>query len=138
MSTTQVNALFAQPFGNVEFSTLPIAREYWTGEVRYFWAPIKNVDDFRNIHDLGASCLNQMDYAVFFHSNSLFRISYRLYGLPESGCADRRQLFPVLAKRYRIPLLGPPKSWRLSWEAGHVSIIGTTVSEGPMLDIIAK
>lgn len=139
MSVAQVNALLDHPFGNVDRAHLPIAREYWTGEVRYFWVFVANAADFRSVYDLSRACLKEMDYVVFmFHEDSLMRISYRLYGSPQVGCRDRNQLFPALAEQYQIPLLGTPKSWRLRWETGHVSLVGATFNEGPMLDIIAR
>ena len=140
MTAAQVNALLDHPFGNVEPAGLPRASEYRTGEVRYFWAPISDLKEFRSFYDPVSSCLNQsLDYVVFmFHENSLMRISFRLYGPPRSGCGNRLALFPDLAGRFHMPLLGTPKQWRLHWETQRVSVIGTTYKEGPMLDIIER
>ncbi len=140
MTPAQVNALLDHPFGNVEPTGLPRASEYRTGEVRYFWAPISDLKEFRSFYNPVSSCLDQsLDYVVFmFHENSLMRISFRLYGPPRSGCGNRLALFPDLAGRFHMPLLGTPKQWRLHWETHRVSVIGTTYKEGPMLDIVTR
>jgi hypothetical protein len=137
MSISQVNALLVRPF---DVSRLPRAREYRTGDVRYFWVPISNVTDFRSLYESPLSCLDQSnDYVVFmFHENSLLRLSFRLWGRPRPSCRDRGELFPELARKYRMPLLGTPKQWRLHWETMKVAIIGTTFKQGPMLDIVEK
>ena len=51
MTAAQVNALLDHPFGNVEPAGLPRASEYRTGEVRYFWAPISDLKQFRSFYD---------------------------------------------------------------------------------------
>ena len=141
MSQAQVNAVLDHPFSAIDPSALPRAGEYWTGEVRYFWLPVSALADFRSLYDPVAPCLdNRLDYVVFmFHEDSLMRLSYRLYG-PSGGpdCGDRKKLFPDLASRFHMPLLGTPKQWRLHWETRHASVVGTTYDEGPMLDIIAR
>jgi hypothetical protein len=54
------------------------------------------------------------------------------------GCHERRGLFPELAGRHQMPLLGTPKQWRLQWDTKQVSIIGTTLAQGPKLDIVER
>jgi len=70
--------------------------------------------------------------------DSLIRISYRLYGPARPGCRDRRGLLPELAKRHLMPIFGTPKAWRLDWSTKQMSIIGTTLPQGPKLDIVAR
>ena len=139
MSTAEVNSLFDRPFA-LDPKTLPRAGEYLTGDVRYLWVPISRFPDFRDFYDLGTECLNDdLDYVVFlFHEDSLIRISFRLYGPAKPRCRDRRGLFPELATRHLMPLLGTPKQWRLQWDTKQVSIIGTTLPQGPRLDIVAR
>jgi hypothetical protein len=140
MSTAEVNALFDPPFADVDPKTLPRAGEYLTGDVRYLWIPITKSPDFRDFYDLAANCLtDDLDYVVFlFHEDSLIRISYRLYGPAKSGCRDRRGLLPELAARREMPLLGTPKQWRLEWDTRQVSVVGSTLAQGPKLDIVAR
>jgi hypothetical protein len=139
MSTAEVNGLFDRPFA-LDAKTLPRAGEYLTGDVRYLWIPISKSSDFFDFYDLATECLNDdLDYVVFlFHEDSLIRISYRLYGPAKPGCRERRGLFPELAGRHGMPLLGTPKRWRLQWDTKQVSIIGTTLPQGPKLDIVAR
>jgi len=140
MTPEQVNAQLDHPFGTVAPSGLPRAREYRTGEVRYFWAPIADLARFRSFYDPVGSCLdNRIDYVVFmFHENSLMRISFRLFGGAKPGCGNRKALLPELAERFGMPLLGTPKRWRLRWETKRVSVIGTMHYDGPMIDIIVR
>ena len=140
MSSAQVNSLLNPPFVDADPLKYPRAREYSTGEVHYFWRSVAELDDFHKLYDLGPACLHpSLDYVVFmFHEDSLFRMSYRLYGPPAKECRDRHQLFPDIAERFGIPLLGTPKQWRLRWETARVSVIGTTFADGPMIDIIAR
>jgi hypothetical protein len=63
---------------------------------------------------------------------------FGLYGPPRTGCGDRGALFPDLAQRFNMPLLGTPKEWRLRWETPRVSVVGTTHYDGSMLDIINR
>jgi tetratricopeptide (TPR) repeat protein len=139
MSIAEVNSLFDPPFA-LDAKTLPRAGEYVTGDVRYLWIPISKSADFRDFYDLATECLNDdLDYVVFlFHEDSLIRISYRLYGPAKPGCRERRGLLPGLAARQRMPLLGTPKQWHLQWDTRQVSIIGTTLPQGPRLDIVAQ
>jgi hypothetical protein len=139
MSTAEVNGLFDHPF-ELDPKTLPRAGEYLTGDVRYLWIPISQSADFRDFYGLAARCLNDtLDYVTFlFHEDSLIRISYRLYGPAMRGCRARRGLFPELATRHLMPLLGTPKQWRLQWDTKQVSVIGTTLPQGPRLDIVAR
>ncbi len=141
MSTAQVNALLDHRFGTIVPAQLPRAAEYRTGEVHYFWVAVADLPEFRNFYAPVASCLNaSMDYVVFmFDEDSLMRISFRLYGPPGDGnCGPRKGLFPDLAERFHMPLLGTPKQWRLGWETSRASVIGTTFKEGPMLDFIVR
>jgi hypothetical protein len=139
MSTKEVNALLDRPFGSVDPARLPVAREYTTGDVRYFWLPISGSSEFRDFFNLGQGCLEDRDYLVFmFYEDSLMRISYRLNGREKPGCLARNALFPELARRHAMPLLGTPKQWRLQWETKRVSIVGATLGDGPMLDIVAR
>jgi hypothetical protein len=77
-------------------------------------------------------------------SGSLSRATIRresrfgLYGPPRTGCGDRGALFPDLAQRFNMRLLGTPKEWRLRWETPRGSAVGTTHYDGPMLDIIKR
>ena len=139
MSTAEVNSLFDRPFA-LDPKTLPRAGEYLTGDVRYLWIPISRSSDFRDFYDLAVECLNDdLDYVVFlFHEDLLIRISYRLYGQAKPECRERRGLFPELAGRHQMPLLGTPKQWRLQWDTKQMSIIGTTLPQGPRLDIVAR
>jgi len=79
------------PFKETDPLDHPRAREYWTGEVHYFWRPMAELVDFHGLYKLDVACLNpEWDYVVFmFHEDSLFRISYRLYGPPTKECRDR-------------------------------------------------
>jgi hypothetical protein len=139
MSIAEVNSLFDTPYG-LDPKTLPRAGEYLTGDVRYLWIPLSKSADFRDFYDLAADCLtDDLDYVVFlFHEDSLIRISYRLYGPARPGCRDRRGLLPELAKRHLMPIFGTPKAWRLDWSTKQMSIIGTTLPQGPKLDIVAR
>ncbi len=139
MSTAEVNSLFDRPFA-LDPKTLPRAGEYLTGDVRYLWVPISQSSDFRDFYNLATACLDDtLDYVTFlFHEDSLIRISYRLYGPAKPRCRARRGLFPELATRHQMPLLGTPKQWRLQWDTKQVSIIGTTLPQGPRLDIVAR
>jgi len=139
MSTAEVNSLFDLPFA-LDPEALPRAGEYLTGDVRYLWVPISRSSDFRAFYDLATECLDdKLDYVVFlFHEDSLIRISFRLYGPAKPGCRERRGLFPELAGRHRMPLLGTPKQWRLQWDTKQMSVIGTTLPQGPRLDIVAR
>jgi tetratricopeptide (TPR) repeat protein len=141
MSPAQVNALLPRPFALPPTSGLPRAREYRTGDVRYFWVALADLPDFQGLFDADRTCLNpQQDYVTWmFHEEELFRISFRLWGgNARRGCRDRQTLFPDLAQRYRMPLSGTPKQWRVHWETERSSITGTTVAAGPMLDILAR
>ena len=147
MTAAEVNRLVGSPLTDAQFSKLGRAYEYTTDEVRYFWVPIANVADFREFYE-DPSCLvsshnpypNDLpDYVVFmFHEDALIRMSVRLYGNARAGCPDHHALFPSLAERYRMPLSGTPKQWRLDWETTGAYVVGTTYREGPMLDIVAR
>jgi tetratricopeptide (TPR) repeat protein len=148
MTPAQVNELAGHPF---DISQLPRAYEYATDDVRYFWLLISQIPDFQTFYQ-GASCLrnrpagyrdsagrHDSDYATFlFHENALIRISLRFEGQTQPGCPDRSNVLPKLAERYDMPVWGTQGQWRLSWQTPHASLLGSTSSAGPMLDIVSR
>jgi hypothetical protein len=148
MTPAQVNELAGNPYN---ISQLPRAYEYTTDDVRYFWLSVSQIPDFQAFYQ-SASCLRNRaasyrdsegrqdsDYATFlFHENALFRISVRFYGQNEPGCPERSNVLPELAERYRMPVLGTQRQWRLNWETSHASLFGSTSSAGAMLDIVGR
>ena len=79
------------------------------------------------------------DYGTFlFHENALIRISLRFEGQTQPGCPDRSNVLPELAERYDMPVWGTEGQWRLSLQTPHASLLGSTSSAGPMLDIVSR
>ena len=105
MTTEEVSHNLPRPFGNVEWSSLPVATEYHSAEVRYFWvtlaefspptspsSPLKSLAAF-------APCWGGQSYLTFlFTAGKLTRISARLY----PDCAQRNALLHDLAQSFAV------------------------------------
>lgn len=100
MSTDEINNQLQLQFRSANFSSLPIAGEYKTAEVRYFWQNIKNFPQFPN-HELFTTCDSGSSYVCFlFDKNGLFRISLRLM----NDCKVRKEVVRQVAEIYGLEM----------------------------------
>lgn len=105
MTPSEVNAHLAQPFGPVVWSTLPVAPEYHTAEVRYFWVLLSQFSEegeqatFKEPLKAFAPCWGGQSYVTFLFSEALLtRISIRLY----PDCTKRVALLRQFAQTFGI------------------------------------
>jgi Tfp pilus assembly protein PilF len=94
MSPAEVNAALNWPFTSVAWKDLPVAGEYKTSEVRYFWRKLDEVSDLP-FSEFYAPCSRGDNSLVFLfdQSGGLFRISLRLW-----GSCSHEQIVQSLAK----------------------------------------
>jgi hypothetical protein len=137
MSPEQVNALLPRPFATVAWQTLPVAREYKTAEVRYFFRPLADFTAaaggpfYEALPELHA-CWSGESYVAFeFTAARLIHISIRL--LPD--CADRARLLQQLAMRFSVPHPNPAGPVVFQADVDVVTVAGYTGDSVSSLDV---
>lgn len=141
MTPANVNALLPHPFADSTLSSLPIASEYKSSEVRYFWVPLQQFPAgppndllYTALSEFHA-CWSGQSYITFLFANShLVHISVRLY----SDCVGRTQVLQQLAVNNSIQdfnSLGP-----LVFQAklNGVTVAGYTGAETTSLEIFTN
>jgi hypothetical protein len=105
MTPSEVNTLLPQSFGTVAWSALPVAPEYRTTEVRYFWIHLSEFSGegeqgaFKQPLQVFAPCWNGQSYVTFLFTEQLLtRISVRLY----PDCTQRVTLLHQFAQSFGI------------------------------------
>ena len=133
-------------FKQVEWSSLPVAREYKNDDIRYFWVHISNFLNVRyynifsrivSIYPLSRlpSCISEPSYIVFlFKQRYLFHISLR--AIADRKCNDYSNLFLGFTDYFKLPIAHSEDKASFAFETSFLRLIGTITPRGVVLDMI--
>jgi hypothetical protein len=124
MTPQNINKLLPQPFASV--ASLPVAGEFRTAEVRYYWvhahqfpspaSPGSGFEPFRVFEECWQA---KASYVTFlFTQNQLMRISVRFFG----DCANRTEDAKAFAGSYLIPAISEPGNLRFRKTFSHSTV----------------
>lgn len=140
MTPWQVLSHLPRPLGNVSWSSLPVAGEFKSAEVRYFWvnvstfplpsSPDSALEAFRS----WSSCWKGQSYITFlFLEGKLFRISLRLL----SDCGEREALLRSFADEFGLGF-EPSGSTAFDVALKATAVKGTATQEAAAVDIFTN
>ena len=146
MTPDEVNVQLPIRFKQVEWSSLPVAREYKNDDIRYFWVHISNFLNVRyynifsrivSIYPLSRlpSCISEPSYIVFlFKQRYLFHISLR--AIADRKCNDYSNLFLGFTDYFKLPIAHSEDKASFAFETSFLRLIGTITPRGVVLDMI--
>ena len=126
MTPDQINALLPKPFGDVSWTSLPIASEFRPAEVRYFWVPLS---DFKCSQQASPVCEplhvfqpcwgGQSFVPFLFSASKLIRVSLRLY----PDCSSQVELMRSFAQEFGITPFNPngPRAFEVKFSHDTVA-----------------
>jgi hypothetical protein len=134
MTPDQINNLLPQPFGQVNWSALPIATEYKRDEVRYLWKYLTAFPNVRKFTE-GNGCISQSSYIVFlFKNQKLFRISIRF--LNDSACRNYEIILHQYANSIGASLELANSGKRFDYEDKRIHLFGKVFNNGAVIEFI--
>jgi hypothetical protein len=137
MSPQDVNAKLPHPFGSV--ASMPVAGEFKTAEVRYFWVPTAQFPP-PNTHNSPFEALRafqpcwgaRSSYMTFlFARNELFRISTRFFW----DCPERVAAASSFADAYSIPNIGGSGNPEFCRVLSQASVEVSISKDGTAVDV---
>jgi tetratricopeptide (TPR) repeat protein len=142
MTPQEINELLPIPFGKrIASDALPIASEYHTGEVRYFWRYFHQLPPFE-FSQAELPCISGKSYVTFmFFQNHLFRISVRYINTPD--CQNHNQALEWFTSLFHIPLATirleeGRVGQRFQMESRNISAFGMTTSYATLIEFLRK
>jgi hypothetical protein len=126
MSPGQVNSHFPTPFGDTSWEKLPVAGEYSSTQVRYFWIPLAqfapDVFAFKPLLTWSSCWQSGQSYVTFlFNSTGLMRVSFRLY----PDCGQRLALLRSLADNIGVTNFNGSGPIAFQMPVGDTTVAGT-------------
>jgi len=146
MTPQEVNNQLPEHFSTLTWSSMPIAHEYKTDEIRYFWIHVSNYLQMKyasvfakeiGIYPIFSlpSCISKASYIVFlFKHEWLFHISLR--ALAQKDCDDYNYLFYGISKYFKLAIAQSGDQVTFTFNGSSVHLIGTKNPRGAILDII--
>lgn len=138
MTPTEVNSLLPQSFGGT--ADLPVAKEFHSSEVRYFWkyttqfpSPAAPGSPLESLLPLQACLGSSNSYITFlFFQNQLVRISVRCFG------PNREQQAKAFADAYHLPVARSTGNIWFRKSIGHTTVEVRLSIELTAVDVFKK
>jgi hypothetical protein len=140
MSPAAVSNLFRDPLPDSFYDNLPVAGEYRTADVRYFWLRLsvikdaKRVGGYMSIMGPLQACMQggSQSYVTFlFEKGRLFRVSSRFF----FDCPDRDERILELFRGLGIQEQLPTTAHRLTLDFGLTKLTWTLGADDSWLDV---
>jgi hypothetical protein len=140
-SPAEVNRMLPAPYGTTEWTDLPVAGEYRSEEVRYFWVPLGQFAAERlPFGELYSQCRKPKSesYITFLFTRAgLFRVSIRFF----PDCLDGSAVVHQMAEQYGLPFRQGKNGSFFEWAGKDIVFAGvaeTALPNVPALEWVTR